>query len=162
MHSCSVQSINGLSSINTFLSILQRSANELRTAGVSFSPASGAASLSLPPKIFQTVENDVGLAFATYSDASLFPVGDNMDERFSIASSVFGVIIHDVTTSSLEENMTVTLPITMVRTYVCYSHIFPHTHLSNMIVYLLLVFKYNKMGNQVLVLSDMQHGWCMH
>ena len=60
----------------------------------------------------------MGLAFASYATPSLFPVRE-MDERFSIAPYVLGVIIHDMDTSSLNGNVTITLPIKSVRICTC-------------------------------------------
>ena len=71
-------------------------------------------SLSLPPRLFQNSEAaTVGLAFSSYSTPSLFPVRDT-DQRFEIASPVLGAIIYDMDTSSLSENVTITLPIQSV------------------------------------------------
>ena len=88
-------------------------------------------SLSLPPRLFQNSEAaTVGLAFSSYSTPSLFPVR-NMDQRFEIASPVVGAIIHDMDTSSLSENVTITLPIQSV------SVPFPYHRL-----YLIVLLKY--------------------
>ena len=97
------------------LTIMQVAATELQESGVLFSPSNGSAvpSLFLPSEIFSSSENMVGMAFAAYTTASLFPVGE-MDQRFSIASTVVGIILHNMDTSSLAGNVTVTLPFTNV------------------------------------------------
>ena len=95
---------------------LQIATAELTNNGTSFS--NNATSLSLPPEVFQTLEGStesVGVAFSSYATPSLFPVRE-MDERFSIAPSVVGVIIHDMDTSALNKNVTITLPIQSVCT----------------------------------------------
>ena len=69
-------------------------------------------SLTLPPEVFQNVEGSARIAFSLYTTASLFPVREeNFDQRFSIASSVLGVILHEINTAPLAQNVTLILPI---------------------------------------------------
>ena len=91
----------------------QKSAEDLGRSGASFE-SSNSGSLSLPSGVFQTMGTGARIAFAAYTTASLFPVRD-MNEQFSIASSVVGVIIDDMNTSSLAQNVTISLSITNVR-----------------------------------------------
>ena len=95
-------------------------AAELRRAGKSFNvdrmnSGGPAPSISLPSLLFQAADDSasIGLAFAAYSSAILFPVRE-MDSRFAIASPVLGMTIHDMDTSSLGKNITITLPIQRV------------------------------------------------
>ena len=92
-------------------------ATELKSSGklynvISTNASVPAPSVELPPLLFQAAgdSESVGLAFAAYSTPTLFPVRE-MDPRFSIASPVLGVIINDMDTSSLETNVTITLPV---------------------------------------------------
>ena len=107
------------------LLILQVTATELKSSEKLYSvestdPNRPAPSISLPPLLFQAVDNSesVGLAFSAYSTPTLFPVRE-MDSRFAIASPILGVIIHDMDTSSLGTNVTITLPIEPVRQKLC-------------------------------------------
>ncbi|CAI8021725.1 Fibrillin-2 [Geodia barretti] len=90
--------------------IQEKSAEDLGRSGASFE-SSNSGSLSLPSGVFQTMGTGARIAFAAYTTASLFPVRD-MNEQFSIASSVVGVIIDDMNTSSLAQNVTISLSIT--------------------------------------------------
>lgn len=90
------------------------SGSELAASGKDYTPPNRdpelpAPSLSLPSGVFQA-SGTVSLAFSAYSTPSLFPVRD-MDPSFAIASPVLGAIIHDMDTSSLNQNVTITLPI---------------------------------------------------
>jgi hypothetical protein len=90
--------------------IQEKSAEVLGRSGASFE-SSNSGSLSLPSGVFQTMGTGTRIAFSAYTTASLFPVRD-MNEQFSIASSVVGVIIDDMDTSSLAQNVTISLSIT--------------------------------------------------
>ena len=90
--------------------------SDLLQSGASYGANSDSGSVSLPPGAFTNQGSSiqsVGIAFSTYSTSSLFPVTE-MNERIGIASTVVGLLIPVIDTSSLGKNVTVTLPIQQV------------------------------------------------
>ena len=92
-------------------------------SGVSFDSTSnsGTASLSLPPEVFSSTEStgSLGIAFAAYSTPALFPITE-LDPRIGIASSILGTLVPEIDTSTLSENVTITLPIMQVSLMECF------------------------------------------
>ena len=110
------QFISYASYYHKLINILQVTFDDLLQSGASYGTNSGSASVSLPPGAF-TGNNaniqSVGIAFSIYSTPSLFPVTE-MNERIGIASPVVGLLIPMINTSSLDNNVTITLPVQQV------------------------------------------------
>ena len=95
---------------------LQMVFSDLLQSGASFGANSDSGTVSLPPGAFidkGSSFQSVGIAFSTYSTASLFPVTE-MNERIGIASPIVGLLIPLIDTSFLGNNVTITLPIQQV------------------------------------------------
>ena len=71
--------------------------------------------MSLPPSVFSHTGStgSLGIAFTAYSTPALFPLTE-LDPRISIASPILGLLVPEIDTNNLSDNVTISLPIKQV------------------------------------------------